>query len=185
MPGSVMRTLRAGILTAALLLAAAAPAWADALSVTADVPIVYTFKESSLKDTSPRGLLVGVSLPSLLGVGLEAYKVTGKIANPTPPDTEFEYKVTMLDAYLDVPFPAANLVLGVGLGKGRFATVPATVPFSDAGLAQAFFSVGVPFGGAFDAHVGYRVIRGEANVGTSGKVNLDARMATIGLKMGF
>lgn len=177
-----MRPLRAGVLLGALLLFGALPAWADTLSVSADIPVVYSFSESNLKSPSASGVLVGLSLPTLLGIGAESYKVKGQVASLS---TDYEYKVTMVDLYLHVPFPAGNLVVGAGMGKGRFATVPASNAYPDASLKQVYFSVGVPFGGVFDAHVSYHVVRGDTNIPYSQKINLDAQMATIGLKVGF
>lgn len=179
-----MRPIRAGVLLCALLGLAAAPAWADALSVSGDIPIVYQFSEPNLKSPSASGVLVGLSLPGLVGVGAESYKVKGQVASLS---TDYEYKVTMVDLYADLPFPGGNLVVGGGLGKGRFATVPASAAYPDASLKQVYFSVGVPFGGVFDAHVSYHIIRGDTNIPyTVGKkVNLDASMATAGIKVGF
>lgn len=182
--GNSMRLLRAGVLACALLLFGLAPARADTLSLSADVPVVYQFSDSNLKSPSATGALVGLTLPFLVGVGAETYKVKGQVANLS---TDFDYKVTMLDLYADLPFPGGNLVVGGGLGKGQFATVPASDDFPDAALKQAYFSVGVPFAGIFDAHVSYHLVRGEADIpNTVGKkVNLDASMATVGLKVGF
>jgi hypothetical protein len=180
-----MRSLRVGVLLSALLLAGVATARAD-LALWADVPIVYSFRNAAIQKASPQGLLVGLALPGFLGAGLEAYKVKGQVSNLVTPatDTDYEYRVTMLDVFLDLPFPSATLVLGGGVGQGRFATVPASQSFPDARLLQAYFVVGVPFAQVFDAHVGYHLVRGETDV-VGRKANLDANMATVGLKMGF
>lgn len=184
-----MRTLLTTVLLLCLLTASAGTALADTLSVSADVPIVYTFSESGLKDPSASGVLVGVSLPFLVGFGAESYKVKGKLAPfvPTDPQKDFQYDVTMLDLFLNLPFPVANLVLGVGAGQGSFDEVPASNLVDTATLTQAYFSIGIPFAVLFDAHVGYHVIRGDADFkdGSGQKLNLDAEMATIGIKVGF
>ncbi len=177
-----MRIIAFGLLVTLVLLAGASGA--SAQSVSADIPIVYTFDEGALDGEKVSGIKLAVSLPFLLGFGLESYKVTG---NFTTVPADFDYQVTFFDVFVDIPFPVANLVLGGGVGKGEFDLVPATGAFDDATLAQLFVSLGIPFAAIFDAHVGYHVIRGESDFQgpPAGTLNLDASMATIGLKVGF
>jgi hypothetical protein len=181
------RTLFAASLLAALLLASVGAARADTLSVSADVPIVYTFDESQLHDAKASGAIIGVSLPFLVGFGGESYKVKGK-GGTAPTEVDIEYKVQMFDVFFDIPFPVANLRLGGGLGKGDFS-IPSspTTQFDKANLTQLFFNVGIPFGGVFDVHVGYHVINGETEeTGVPGStLKVSAKMGTIGLKAGF
>ncbi len=176
-----MRIIAVGLPAVLLLVSFAAVA--SAQSVSADIPIVYTFDEVALDGEKVSGIKLAVSLPFLLGFGLESYKVTGNI---TTVPADFDYQVTFFDVFLDIPFPVANLVLGGGVGKGEFDVVPASGSFDDATLVQLFVSLGIPFAAIFDAHVGYHVIRGESdNQVTTSPLNLDAEMATIGLKVGF
>ena len=181
------RILYSGSLLAILLLVSVGAAQADTLSISADVPVVYTFDESQLHDAKASGAIVGVSLPFLVGFGGESYKVTGK-GGTAPSEEDIEYKVQMLDLFLDIPFPVANLRVGGGFGKGDFST-PNTPSqqFDQASLTQLFFNVGVPFGGVFDVHVGYHAINGETNLTgvPNSSLKLSAKMATVGLKVGF
>jgi hypothetical protein len=179
--------LLAALAMLAALCAGAVPARAAALAVSADIPIVYTFNNQDIaRQTSLGGVLVSVALPGFLGAGVESYRVKGQVSNPTPANTDFTYDVAMLDLLLDLPFPGGNLVLGAGAGRGRFSTALGTPTFSDASLVQAFFSVGVRFAEVYDAHVGYHAVRGAADLtGGGGQLNLDANMATVGLKMTF
>ncbi len=178
-----MRIIAVGLPAVLLLVSFAARASADLLSVSADVPVVYTFDEQTLDDESARGVKVAISFPFLLGFGLESYEVTGNVTGTT---TDFQYDVVFFDVFVDIPFPVANLVLGGGVGKGEFDLVPATGAFDDATLTQLFVSLGIPFAAIFDAHVSYHVIRGESDIqGATSPLNLDAEMATIGLKVGF
>jgi len=183
-----MRIIAVGLPAVLLLVSFAAGASADLLSVSVDVPVVYTFDEQLLDDESASGIKVAISFPFLLGFGLEGYKVTGKDTGTTDPGTttDFQYDVAFFDVFVDIPFPVANLVLGGGVGRGKFNLVPATGKFEDATLTQLFVSLGIPFAAIFDAHVGYHVIRGESDIqGATSPLNLDAEMATIGLKVGF
>jgi len=187
-----MRRLCVGAVVAFLVLTGAGlvgpgPAMADTLSVSVDIPVVYSFSDGNLQDASASGILIGVQLPLFANLGLESYQVSGQAQLPAPlSPAPFEYDVLMVDLFLELPFPAANLVLGAGLGQGKFDTVPASGAFGTATLTQLFFSLGIPFAGVFDGHVGYHRIFGEADiVGSSSKVNLDAGMATAGVKLGF
>ncbi|MCH9045247.1 MAG: hypothetical protein IIA40_03975 [SAR324 cluster bacterium] len=181
-----MRIIAVGL--PAVLLLVSFAAGASAQSVSVDIPIVYTFDEQLLDDESASGIKVAISFPFLLGFGLEGYKVTGKDTGTTDPGTttDFQYDVAFFDVFVDIPFPVANLVLGGGVGKGEFDLVSAPGGFNDATLTQLFVSLGIPFAAIFDAHVGYHVIRGESDIqGATSPLNLDAEMATIGLKVGF
>lgn len=175
-----MRTLLVAGLAGLLALWAASPAQAQ-LAVSADVPVVYEFREDVLKDPSVSGIKAGLTLPFLVGLGAESYKVDGT----TDTVGDYEYRVTMYDLFLDIPFPAANLVLGAGAGKGELDLPDSTITFDDASLGQLWASIGVPFGLLFDAHVGYHRISGEADASNGGTLNLDAEMATVGIKIGF
>lgn len=171
------------LLIVALLLAwAGRPARADTLSVSADVPIAYAFSDPGYTGTAAHdGLVVGVSLPILLGLGYEAYQVTGTLAAQ-----DFTYDVRMADVFFDLPFPTLNLRLGGGVGVGRFDVAATPGAYDPAKLSQFFLNVGIPFAGLFDAHVGYHIIQGKADiVGTGNTLPLGATMATVGLKVGF
>ena len=184
-----MRKIVVGLLATLVLLAG--PSGASAQSVSADIPIVYTFDEQALDDEKVSGIKLAVSLPFLLGFGLESYKVTGNFTtvpgNFTTVPADFDYQVAFFDVFLDIPFPVANLVIGVGVGKGEIDIVPASDLFDDATLAQLFISLGIPFLVIFDVHVGYHVISGESDFQgpPAATLNLDASMATIGIKVGF
>jgi hypothetical protein len=167
----------------ALLLAATLPGRAQAQSISLDVPVNYGYSSGVLSSPSAKGVLLGVSLPFFLNLGYESYKVdstanSGTLVGP------LEQKTSMFDIFFGIPFPAANLVLGAGFGKASFT--PTAGSALDANLAQVYFSLGVPFGGVFDAHVGYHIVRGESVATTAtGKLNVNSTMATIGIKAGF
>jgi hypothetical protein len=162
---------------------AVSPARADLFAIAVDVPVTYSFDEAVLGDPDASGIIVGLSLPFLVGLGYESYKVTGDTVAATA--QAYEYKVNMVDVFLDLPFPVANLVLGVGLGRGTFEIPTSTLTFKDANLSQFFFSIGIPFAVLFDVHVGYRVIGGKADASDGTELNLGSEMATVGLKVGF
>lgn len=179
-----MRTLLMAGVVGMLAFWVAAPARAQ-LAVSADIPIFYEFDEDGFQDASASGIKVGLTLPFLIGIGAESYNVDGKVQS-LPAAIPYEYQVTMLDLFLDIPFPAANLVVGGGIGRGEFEAPATGVTFEDAALTQGFFSIGIPFALLFDAHVSYHRIFGEADApGLTKPLNLDAEMATVGIKIGF
>ena len=181
-----MTTVRIALLALGWLAVVGAAARAQTLSVSADVPVAYTFSEEGFQDASPSGAMVGLTLPLLLGLGLEGYTVRGSLADPLGARQPFTYDVTMLEVFLDLPFPGANLRLGGGVGQGQFALDRAPGAYRAATLTQVFVQAGVPWGGIFDVHMGYHVIQGRAqSAGTAGTLPLGAAMATAGLKMGF
>jgi hypothetical protein len=175
-----MKHLFKGLLVAGALLFAVSPAWADTFSVSVDAPVGYSYQAAGVSKDKVSGVIVGVSLPILLGFGGEAYKVTGK-AGGFP----LEEQAKMLDLYLDVPFPVLNLRLGGGVGKAD-VTVTGGPTFDSAKLSQLYVNLGYPFWEVLDVHVGYHLVRGKADVsGGGGSLTLDANMLTVGLKVGF
>lgn len=161
------------------------PASAQVLfSIAADIPVSYSFSNSNLSDESASGLLTKVTLPFGFGFGLESYEVTGDFQSPT---TEFEFDVTMIDVFYALPVPALNVQVGGGIGIGKFEVVSGgtTTEYDDPFLWQLFVSVGYPFAGIFDVHVGFYRIRGEAEASGLAKVSLDSNMFTLGARIGF
>ena len=141
--------------------------------------------DSTLSNEDVSGAKISLTFPLLFfGIGLESYGVEGTMGGGS---TTFDYDVTMMDIYLDIaPMPFFNLVLGAGIGKGEFAISPASATYSDPTLTQVFFSLGYPFAGIFDAHLGYHVIKGSSDPTPSGNaLDLDANMVTLGMKVGF
>jgi hypothetical protein len=178
-----MNALWKRLLAAGLLLLLAGPAWADTLALSVDVPVSYSFSESALKADKASGAIIGISLPLLIGIGAEAYKVTGTVSGTTQ---AVENKVTMLDVFFDAPVPVIDLRLGAGIGRGQFDTPPGSDSFDTATMTQLFVSLGYPFLKVFDVHVGYHAIGGKAkDKATNADLNVGARMVTLGLKVGF
>ena len=172
-------------------------AWADIISISADVPIAFEFDDGGSAD-SVSGYKIGLALPGIIvGIGYEDYLVTQK--NSGADDTEINFKI--IDIFLNLPLPIVNIALGYGAGSASINDVTGTnttdgdfeFTFSDATITQYFISLGIPFGLLFDIHVGYHVLDGESDVklvtdnsGTSkDKVDLSATMTSLGIKFGF
>ena len=183
-----MRTLLKGLLLVGLSVWAVTPAWADVFSVSLDVPVSYTYKDSTLHDAKASGAIVGLSLPFLVGFGFEAYTVKAKADTPAPVD--FENKVQMFDVFFNLPVPVVNIRLGAGVGTSQLS-VPSqpTKTFDKGTLTQGYLDVGIPFAVLFDVHLGYHAISGKVKEttppGTKPDVDVGARMWTLGLKVGF
>lgn len=178
-----MKQMLIAVLAVGLLAFSASNALAF-LSVSADVPVSYSFDESGISGESVSGLKLAVNLPFFVGLGVENYSVDAKGQGLTPED--FSYDVRMYDLFLDLPFPFLNLSIGGGVGTGEFSFDDPTAKADDAKLTQVFAALGYPFAGIFDVHVGYHQISGDADIpGTSQTINTDATMWTLGLRVGF
>lgn len=161
------------------------PASAQVLfSIAADIPVSYAFSDSRLSDESASGLLTKVTLPFGIGFGLETYEVTGDFGSAS---TNFEFDVAMIDIFYSLPVPVLNVQVGFGLGTGKFETTSgaATTEYDDPFLTQLFISLGYPFLGIFDVHLGFYRIRGEAEASGQTTISLNANMFTLGARIGF
>lgn len=177
-----MKSLWKAVVVAAALLLAAGPVWADTLSLSVDTPVSYKFSNSGLSSGKASGVLVGVSLPFLLGIGYENYKATGTDAS----NYTLTSKVNMADLYVDLPLPIINLRLGAGVGKGDVSYSGGGTTFDPAVLHQVFANVGIPFGEFFDVHLGIHNVTGNAKAtATNYNVAVGGKMYTVGIKLGF
>jgi len=177
-----MKRLLAGLMLGGWLVIMGAPAFADTISVSLDVPVTYSPKDSTLTDAKASGVLVGVSLPFLVGVGYDTFKVTGNIGGTTP----FESKASLVDLFFDLPIPIINIRLGAGLGKATLDAPTGTGTYPKANLTQLFLNAGWPLLPAVDVHLGYRLLKGDTvNSSTATTVDLGASMITAGVKVGF
>ena len=160
------------------------PASAQLLfSIAADIPVSYSFSDSNLSNESASGLLTKVTLPFGLGFGFESYEVTGNYASTNT----FEFDVAMIDIFFGLPVPVLNVQVGFGVGIAKFETAlnGVTTEYDDPVLTQLFASLGYPFLGIFDVHLGYYRIRGEAKASGVSTIGLNSNMFTLGARIGF
>ena len=181
--GCQMRKILIPMLAAFVFAITVKPASAQLLfSLAADIPVSYTFGASDLGDESASGLLTKVTLPLGFGFGFESYEVTGKY---TPTSSNFEFDVAMIDIFIGLPVPVLNVQVGFGVGIAKFELVGTSFNFDDPMLTQLFASVGYPFAGIFDVHLGYYRIRGEAKASGVSTISLNSNMFTLGARIGF
>ena len=182
--------MRTFILSTTLLCSltlASLPAWAVVISISADLPVVYNFENSDLGDESATGIVTALIFPSGFGIGLEQYGVSGKINNATAGwvNQDFEYDVSFADVFYQFPLPLLNIIIGGGLGKGKFDLTGLAIEFEDPTMTQLFFTFGYPFGAIFDVHVGYHRIVGDTTSTGGNTVDLDSQMFTLGARIDF
>jgi len=179
-----MKRTTFAILAALAVLIAPAAARADVFSVTADLPVAYSFDDGGSAD-SVSGFKAGVSLPFLIGFGLENYTVTDKDDSGSEASVDF----TFLDLFVNLPVPFVNIVLGVGAGAvtGDLKDSPAKLENTTA--TQYFVSLGIPIAAVFDVHVGYHWVQAKADITVDGdkidQAKLDGNMTSVGIKVGF
>lgn len=148
-------------------------------SISLDVPVSYDMENPDIANEDISGFKALVSLPFFLGIGYEAYEVTG-LGGSTP----IIYDVKFYDLFVTIP--VIEVLIGAGVGKGQLDSDPATNAFEEADLKQFFLSYGISFGVFFDIHLAYHVISGEAvGTGSNSIESVDAKMWTAGIKVGF
>ena len=145
-------------------------AMADFMSVTADLPIMFTSNEQ-VDSTSVSGAKVGISFVAFpIGFGVEQYTVTAEVGGGSA-DTSY----SLLDVFYNLPIPIINIALGAGFGG-------ASNDAEDATLTQVMASVGYGFLPFLDAHVGVHMVQsGE----TDSKIDYGGSMVSLGVKIGF
>ena len=190
-----MRTILVGFALALAAAVAAAPA-AHALSISADVPLAYTFDEGDIDDGTVSGFRVGVGF-GLLGVGYNSYEATGDLGL----EDDIVVKYQMLDVFFELPIPIVNIVVGAGAGTAEADDLTnvtieganTNVTFDSATATMVFASVGFPILPLFDIHLGYHVIRAETDLeGKSGgvvtfkdSIDLGGSLISVGARLGF
>jgi hypothetical protein len=191
-----IRTFSFGTLLAATFLGAALlarPARADTFSVFADLPVDFSLHldngAGTTENASASGLSgykVGITLPIFVGLAYESYG--GKFNSPNIVGQSFNYDVTMVDLFLNLPLPVLNIAVGLGQGTGKFSNGPANVSVKDANLSQWFASLGINVAPLVDVHLGYHSFSGKNEVTTppgSPGLKVDGTMTSLGVKIGF
>jgi hypothetical protein len=163
----------------------ASAAHADVFSVAADVPLQYSFDDGGSAD-DVSGFKLAVSLPFLVGIGVEQYTATVE-----SPGLSTDVDFSIVDVFVNLPVPIINLGLGIGLGSASVEQTPATAgqTFEDADIFQYFVTLGYPIAVLFDVHLGYHVVGGTSDIKQSGskvgEAKLDGNMLSLGIKIGF
>lgn len=160
-----------GLFAGFALLAFAAAAQAEILTIAADVPLSYSFSDSARSADSISGSKISLNFIAFpVGIGVETYTISSTAATVVS-----AVDVQMYDLFYTLPIPIVSLVAGVGFGTG-------TVAGSDDGaLTQYWFSAGIPIFPLFDIHLGYHSVTGTSAAG----VDMGGTMTSLGIKFGF
>ena len=171
-----MKRFAIGLAVGVLALFAAAPAQAF-LSVSADVPMQYTFSEPGATVDSVSGLKVTLDLPIFLGIGYENYTVVGGTD-----ETNFQ----MLDLSMSLPLPFLNIGAGVGFGAVKLDDTTNTTLYTPGVASQYFITAGYAFLPLIDIHLGYHVVNGKVEETlTKVKSQMGGTMISLGVRVGF
>ncbi len=170
---------------ASALICAASAAHAQFFSISADLPVQYKFDQGGSAD-DVSGFTAAVNLPFLVGFGYESYSAT--LNNGAGVGISREITFTIFDVFFDLPTPLVNIGLGLGFGSAEVKDgAGSTQTFDDADVFQYFVTIGLPFAGVFDVHLGFHALQGTAdNKSATGQdQDIDGKMISLGLRIGF
>ena len=159
---------------------------ANSISVSADVPLKQTFRNTTLKtDGKPSGYVLQVKLPMLVGVGLEQY------------DSKLKLSTThiisdLYTIFYQLPIPILNITFGAGYGKTKYdcPTCIGDTTFKDAKTSTQFVQIGWSILPLLDIHYGLHNTYGSVEAkdlgnGVVTKMNIGGTVSTVGLSIGF
>jgi len=158
------------------------------ISVTGDIPLVYGIKEPTLSGNQKiSGVKLGVSLPIFVGMAVEKHTIKGtaSASHPNFPNQIYQLDLSLYDLYFDLPVPKVNIGFGFGMGRGHLNFNNDTTRYKVAGLGQSFLTLGYPFLGFFDVHLGYHMIRGTSSQSNLKDQEIGGKMYTLGARFGF
>ena len=166
------------VLVAGLMLCSfSTSAFAELFSISAGVPMTYTFNESGTESDGTSGLLMHVKMPIMLGLGIENYETKIK-------DT-VDQKVshTIYDMFYQFPIPFINITAGVGFGINETSCTGCDV--SQGNVVQYYAQLGIPIM-VVDIHVSHHTIYSKATDNNTDKdVNYGGSLTAIGVSVGF
>ena len=179
-----MGAFKSLIVGLAMAFALAPSLHAEALfSVSADIPVAFSFDESSIEtDGMPSGTMFAAKLPILVGVGYESYEV------PMKADYDLKVDATFYDIFYQLPIPLINVTLGLGAGTLEYKCTYMNIcdSFDKANATQTIVSVGFPVMPFFDVHVGYRKISASLkNNITNTSSDFGGAATSLGVSFGF
>ena len=161
------------------------PAQAEFLSVSADLPIGHSFRNSSINADGTSGFGLQVKFPFLVGVGLEQYDT--KLKGST-----HHVLTDLYDVFYQLPIPVINITVGVGYGKTQLQCDACTgiTTYKDANTSTNFVQLGWPILPLIDLHVGLHNTYGtiestDVATGTITKSDIGGAVSSLGLSIGF
>ena len=180
-----------------LLLGSLNSAKADTISASVGIPLSHQFSgkytssgtESSITAGSTSGVFLGLTLPFLIGFGVESYET--KIKSISSADlSSTTVSTTMADILFNLPIPIVNITLGLGAGQTKISSTSSELgtDWKAGNPTQFLASIGYNILPLIDVHLSYRKVSSHTVVresSSSTKANLGGSVTGIGVKIGF
>ncbi|MBC8257520.1 MAG: hypothetical protein H8E38_00740 [SAR324 cluster bacterium] len=157
------------------------------LSVSAGVPISHTITGkgndgSKIETDGVSGVFMHVSLPILVGLGIESYKTKIKSTSTV------ELETSMYDIFYMLPIPVINLTVGLGAGSTELKCSICSDAYDKGKATQWYASVGVPFLPFFDMHLSYRSVSSKIKIKAAyggGEDDFSGNVTGVGIMFSF
>ena len=191
------RPISAALVAGVLLLWSLNSAKADTISASVGIPLSHQFSgkystsgtESSITSGSPSGVFLGITLPFLMGFGVESYETPIKMIGSTS-YSNTKVSTTMADLLFNLPIPVINISLGLGTGTTKINSTSSELgtDWKTGSPTQFLASVGYNILPLIDLHLSYRIVSSHTITrisSSSTKADLGGSVTGIGVKIGF
>ena len=196
-----IQQISAVLVAGLLLLGNLNSAKADTISVSVGIPLSHQFSgkysssgtESSITAGSTSGVFLGLTLPFLIGFGVESYETKLKTTGSTDLSST-TVSTTMADILFNLPIPIVNITLGLGAGQTKISSTSSELgtDWKAGNPTQFLASIGYNILPLIDVHLSYRKVSSHTVVRESSssschtcKINLGGSVTGIGVKIGF
>lgn len=193
-----IRPIRASLVAGLLFFGSLSSAQADTISASVGIPLSHSFSgkytsssgtESSITAGSTSGVFLGVTLPFLMGFGIESYETKIKTIGSTSYSST-KVSTTMADLLFNLPIPIVNITLGLGAGQTKISSTSGELgtDWKTGSPTQFLANIGYNIVPLVDVHLSYRMISSHTVTrvsSSSTKAALGGSVTGIGVKIGF
>jgi len=198
MRSSQTRSISAAFVAGLLVLVCLNSAKADRISASVGIPLSHQFSgkytdgsttDASITAGSTSGVFLGVTLPFLMGFGVESYETKIKQTGSTNRSSS-TVSTTMFDLLFNLPIPIINVTLGLGTGITKINSTSNELgtDWKTGSPTQFLASVGYNILPLIDLHLSYRMVSSHTITrisSSSTKAGLGGSVTGIGVKIGF